>query len=206
VAVAHRWRALDGWQGHHHPGRAGRPRAAPPALQPFAAVPPCSPTSTCRWMTAGGRWPAGAPASSTNTTWPTLPPTPDRLGPPGRDHGPPAPPWAPQLPLAGGPRWSRSAGTAAGLGHQLPVRGLGRHLLPQGVGAWLAKLDTDQDTGGITPDPRFLPNGDAFWGPGSTRPPPGRGRLQRLLLPHPLTTRSWEPTCTLWPTTPARTP
>jgi methanethiol oxidase len=32
------------------------------------------------------------------------------------------------------------------------------------VGAWLAKLDTDQDGSGITPDARFLPNGDAFWG------------------------------------------
>jgi hypothetical protein len=55
------------------------------------------------------------------------------------------------------------------------------------VGAWLAKLDTDQDGSGITPDAPFLPNGDAVWGTGSTRPASRRGRLQRLLLPHPPT-------------------
>jgi selenium-binding protein 1 len=35
---------------------------------------------------------------------------------------------------------------------------------PDGVGAWAAKLDADPDRGGITPDPRFFPNGDAFAG------------------------------------------
>jgi selenium-binding protein 1 len=35
---------------------------------------------------------------------------------------------------------------------------------PDGVGAWAAKLDTDPDHGGITPDPRFFPNGDDFAG------------------------------------------
>jgi methanethiol oxidase len=32
------------------------------------------------------------------------------------------------------------------------------------VGAWVAKLDADPDGGGITPDPRFFPNGDDFRG------------------------------------------
>jgi len=35
---------------------------------------------------------------------------------------------------------------------------------PDGVGAWMAKLDADPDRGGITPDPRFFPNGDDFRG------------------------------------------
>jgi selenium-binding protein 1 len=35
---------------------------------------------------------------------------------------------------------------------------------PDGVGAWVAKLDADQDGGGITPDARFFPNGDDFRG------------------------------------------
>jgi len=35
---------------------------------------------------------------------------------------------------------------------------------PDGVGAWVAKLDADQNRGGITPDARFFPNGDDFGG------------------------------------------
>jgi methanethiol oxidase len=35
---------------------------------------------------------------------------------------------------------------------------------PDGVGAWVAKLDANQNGGGITPDPRFFPNGDDFRG------------------------------------------
>ena len=35
---------------------------------------------------------------------------------------------------------------------------------PDGVGAWLAKLDTDLDGGGLTADPGFFPNGDDFGG------------------------------------------
>jgi selenium-binding protein 1 len=32
------------------------------------------------------------------------------------------------------------------------------------IGAWAAKLDADPDSGGITPDPRFFPNGDDLRG------------------------------------------
>jgi methanethiol oxidase len=35
---------------------------------------------------------------------------------------------------------------------------------PDGVGAWVAKLDADLDGGGIAADPRFFPNGDDFRG------------------------------------------
>ena len=36
---------------------------------------------------------------------------------------------------------------------------------PDGVGAWMAKLDTNpEDGGGLVADPRFFPNGDAFRG------------------------------------------
>ena len=35
---------------------------------------------------------------------------------------------------------------------------------PDGVGAWLAKLDTNPTTGGLTADPGFFPNGEAFRG------------------------------------------
>jgi selenium-binding protein 1 len=35
---------------------------------------------------------------------------------------------------------------------------------PDGVGAWMAKLDVDTDTGGLAADPRFFPHGDEFRG------------------------------------------
>jgi selenium-binding protein 1 len=35
---------------------------------------------------------------------------------------------------------------------------------PEGVGAWMAKLDADVDTGGLVPDVRFFPHGTDFRG------------------------------------------
>jgi methanethiol oxidase len=35
---------------------------------------------------------------------------------------------------------------------------------PDGVGAWMAKLDADIDGGGLAVDPRFFPHGDDFRG------------------------------------------
>ncbi len=35
---------------------------------------------------------------------------------------------------------------------------------PDGVGAWMAKLDADLDSGGLAADPGFFPNGDDFRG------------------------------------------
>jgi methanethiol oxidase len=35
---------------------------------------------------------------------------------------------------------------------------------PDGVGAWVAKLDADVENGGLTADARFFPNGDDFRG------------------------------------------
>ena len=35
---------------------------------------------------------------------------------------------------------------------------------PDGVGAWMAKLDADLDAGGLSADPGFFPNGDDFGG------------------------------------------
>ncbi len=35
---------------------------------------------------------------------------------------------------------------------------------PDGVGAWMARVDANTDTGGMTVDPRFFPHGDDFRG------------------------------------------
>ena len=59
---------------------------------------------------------------------------------------------------------------------------------PDGVGAWMAKLDADPDGGGIAPDAAVLPQRGRLPRPaGPPDPPAGRRRLQRLLLLHQLT-------------------
>ena len=35
---------------------------------------------------------------------------------------------------------------------------------PDGVGAWVARIDADTEAGGMTVDPRFFPHGDDFRG------------------------------------------
>ena len=35
---------------------------------------------------------------------------------------------------------------------------------PDGVGAWMACIDADTDSGGMSVDPRFFPHGDEFRG------------------------------------------
>ena len=72
VALAPRRRHVDRGQGHHDPGRAGRPRTCcRRRCSPSAPSRRWSPTSTCRSTTACSTSPAGAPASSSSTTCPT---------------------------------------------------------------------------------------------------------------------------------------
>ncbi|HXQ55466.1 MAG TPA: selenium-binding protein SBP56-related protein, partial [Actinomycetes bacterium] len=75
-------------------------------------------------------------------------------------------PAAPSLPLGGGPQMvevsrdgRRVYVTNSLYGSWDPI------FYPDGVGAWMAKLDTNpEDGGGLTADPRFFPNGDDFRG------------------------------------------
>ena len=74
-------------------------------------------------------------------------------------------PAAPDQPLGGGPQMvevsrdgRRVYVTNSLYGAWDPI------FYPDGVGAWMAKLDADPDRGGITLDARFFPNGDAFRG------------------------------------------
>ena len=46
----------------------------------------------------------------------------------------------------------------------LALRVLGRIFYPDGVGAWMAKLDADVSAGGLVADTRFFPHGDEFRG------------------------------------------
>ncbi len=47
--------------------------------------------------------------------------------------------------------------------HQLALRRVGRPIYPDGVGAWMVKLDADP-TGGLRVDETFFPHGDQFRG------------------------------------------
>jgi selenium-binding protein 1 len=74
-------------------------------------------------------------------------------------------PAAPELALAGGPQMvevSRDGRRAYVTNSLYGV--WDDSFYPQGVGAWMAKLDIDPDHGGLTADPRFFPNGTDFRG------------------------------------------
>jgi selenium-binding protein 1 len=74
-------------------------------------------------------------------------------------------PAAPDQPLGGGPQMVEISrdGKRVYVTNSL-YAGWDDIFYPDGVGAWLAKLDTNPDRGGLAPDPGFFPNGEAFRG------------------------------------------
>ena len=166
VALAPRRGPLGRPQGHHHPGRAGRPRPAPARAQALRG----RAAADLRHRPVGGRPLAvrvllGHRGAQAVRRQRHLPPARDRLGQARRHRAPPAPPGRARPAARRRPPDGRDQPRRPpGLCHQLALRGLGRHLLPRGVGAWMAKLDADLDGGGLTPDARFFPNGDDFRG------------------------------------------
>ena len=74
-------------------------------------------------------------------------------------------PAAPGRPLGGGPQMVELSrdGTRVYLTNSL-YRSWDDIFYPDGVGAWMAKLDADTDRGGMVADPRFFPSGDDFRG------------------------------------------
>jgi selenium-binding protein 1 len=74
-------------------------------------------------------------------------------------------PAAPEVPLGGGPQMVEVSrdGRRVYVTNSL-YGGWDDSFYPQGVGAWMAKLDTDPDRGGLAANPRFFPNGDHFGG------------------------------------------
>ena len=61
-------------------------------------------------------------------------------------------------------RWWRSAVTVDGCTSRTRCTRRGTRSHPDGVGAWMAKLDADLSAGGLVPDSRFFPHGDDFRG------------------------------------------
>ena len=139
----------------------------PPALQPFGAVPPLVTDIDLsvddRWLYVSC-WGTGE-LKQYDVSDPHNPRETGsvRLGGIVRRTPHPA---APELAArAAARRWSRSAATAGGCTSPTrSMRAWDEIFYPDGVGAWMAKLDADTESGGMTLDARFFPHGDDFRG------------------------------------------
>jgi selenium-binding protein 1 len=75
-------------------------------------------------------------------------------------------PAAPDQPLGGGPQMVEVSRDGRRVYVTNSLYGVWDPIFyPDGVGAWMAKLDTNPENGGgLSPDKRFFPNGDDFRG------------------------------------------
>jgi selenium-binding protein 1 len=148
------------------PAEPADPDLLPPALQPFGAVPPLISDIDLsvddRWLYVSC-WGTGElkqydvsdPASPRETGSVRL----------GGIVGRQAHPAHPDQPLAGGPQMVEVSrdGKRVYVTNSLYAR-WDDIFYPEGVGAWMAKLDADVTGGGLAADPRFFPSGEAFRG------------------------------------------
>jgi methanethiol oxidase len=137
----------------------------PPALAPFGAVPPLvsdidlSVDDRYLYVSCWGtgelkRYDVSDPASPREVGSVRLGGIVGR-----RPH-----PAKPDLPLAGGPQMVEVSRDGRRVYVTNSLYGAwDDQFYPDGVGAWMAKLDAEPD-GGLTPDPRFFPHGDEFRG------------------------------------------
>jgi selenium-binding protein 1 len=149
------------------PAEPADPDLLPPALQPFAAVPPLITDIDLsvddRWLYVSC-WGTGElkqydvsdPFSPRETGSVRL----------GGIVGRQPHPAAPDRPLAGGPQMVEISRDGRRVYATNSLYAAWDDIFyPNGVGAWLAKLDTNPDNGGgLGVDPRFFPNGDDFRG------------------------------------------
>ena len=148
------------------PAEPADPASLPPALQPFAAVPPlvsdinlavddqmlyvsCWGTGELKQYDVAD---PGAPREVGSV----------RLG---GIVGRAAHPAAPDEPLAGGPQMVEVSRDGRRIYLTNSLYGAwDDQFYPDGVGAWAAKVDTDPAAGGLRLDARFFPRGDDFRG------------------------------------------
>jgi selenium-binding protein 1 len=138
----------------------------PPALQPFGAVPPLVSDIDLsvddRWLYVSC-WGTGE-LKQYDVSDPANPKETGsiRLGGIGSRAAHPA---APDMPLAGGPQMVEISrdGRRVYVTNSL-YASWDEIFYPQGVGAWLAKIDAKADGGGMTLDKRFFPHTDDFRG------------------------------------------
>jgi methanethiol oxidase len=148
------------------PAEPADPDLLPPALKPFGAVPPLVSDIDLsvddRWLYVSCWGTGELKQYDVSDIFNPRETASVRLGGITRRQPHPA---APELPLGGGPQMveisrdgRRAYVTNSIYGTWDPI------FYPDGVGAWMAKLDVDLDGGGLTPDGRFFPHGDQFRG------------------------------------------
>ena len=148
------------------PAEPADPDQLPPALKPFAAVPPLITDIDLsvddRWLYVAcwgtgelKQYDVGDPFNPRETGSVRL----------GGIVGRQPHPAAPDLQLGGGPQMVEISrdGKRVYLTNSL-YAAWDDIFYPDGVGAWVAKLDADTDRGGLAADPRFFPNGEDFRG------------------------------------------
>jgi methanethiol oxidase len=148
------------------PAEPADPELLPPALKPFGAVPPLITDIDLsvddRWLYVSC-WGTGE-LKQYDVADPFHPheTASVRLGGIVRRQPHPA---APDQPLCGGPQMVELSrdGRRVYVTNSL-YAAWDDIFYPDGVGAWMAKLDADLDSGGITADVRFFPYGDDFRG------------------------------------------
>jgi selenium-binding protein 1 len=148
------------------PAEPADPDLLPPALKPFGAVPPLVSDIDLsvddRWLYVSC-WGTGE-LKQYDVADPFNPKETGsvKLGGITRRQAHPA---APDQPLGGGPQMVEVSrdGRRAYVTNSL-YGAWDDIFYPDGVGAWMAKLDVDTDHGGLTADPGFFPHGDDFRG------------------------------------------
>jgi selenium-binding protein 1 len=148
------------------PAEPAEPNDLPPALKPFSAVPPLVSDIDLsvddHWLYVAC-WGTGE-LKQYDVSDPFHPRETGsvRLGGIVRREPHPA---APDLRLSGGPQMIEISrdGKRVYLTNSL-YASWDEQFYPDGVGAWLAKLDANNDRGGLRADRRFFPHGDDFRG------------------------------------------
>jgi selenium-binding protein 1 len=148
------------------PAEPADPDALPPALQPFSAVPPLITDIDLsvddRWLYVSC-WGTGE-LKQYDVSDPFAPRETGsvRLGGIVRRHPHPA---VPDQPLGGGPQMVEISRDGRRLYVTNSLYAAWDDIFyPDGVGAWVAKLDADLSGGGIVVDSRFFPHGEDFRG------------------------------------------
>jgi methanethiol oxidase len=163
------YRDGDEWKVHKAVTIPAEPAEAddlPPALQPFGAVPPLVTDIDLsvddRWLYVSCWGTGELKQYDVSDVFHPRETGSVRLGGiVGREPHPAAP----DLPLAGGPQMVEVSrdGRRVYVSNSL-YASWDEVFYPDGVGAWVARLDADTESGGLAPDPRFFPHGDDFRG------------------------------------------
>jgi selenium-binding protein 1 len=147
------------------PAEPADPEQLPPALQPFAAVPPfisdIDLSVDDKWLYVSCFGTGELKQYDVSDPFAPRETGSVRLGGAVRNQPHPA---APEMALSGGPQMVEVSrdGRRVYLTNSLYAT-WDDILYPAGVGAWMAKIDADP-AGGIAVDPGFFPNGEAFRG------------------------------------------